>query len=597
MDRRWILNAICLACAFAGVSCNDDEKECDYSQRDYCSADATTINRCRSGKWMPTYCDTGTSCAYVEDKPTCVAFSPETSTCTPGAVKCHGDTIASKCVDSGSGLGTWRNEVCSPAAACKDGVCVADSTPKPDPADPSSIAKQKCTDDNKGVETTFADGSVSTKSCLELVGFEADCRVYSGGLVGCSMPEVCDDVFSETGTCHENELRRCDMRFLEPRPIVEDCAQFGKDTPHVCAVTSGKAACRATCSAPDPSSIVCKDAIASRCVVSTSGVNVVETGASLCIDERTQVSCNGDTVVTKTCGDGSACVDSLGICVTLCDEAHKDEAHCDSDGNLSICQAIGTIYGYAPVGKRECLDDILVSCAEADGVYAPKRTDCNRIEHTDGNTYFAHCQTEYQGMPDYDICVPAAEGEPCNGMTAEGACDGNTLSYCLVEDDVIQTKTCDTNSDGRTVCSVYADYADCRRPCTTSGAASCSFDKSTESYIVSLCAPSQSNAASLTLVDASAICLGDILYSCDANGKTTTTNCAANGGVCDATACVYPLCSANHPSQCTAADEILACQIDENGVIRGISKQSISCAPDGKCQTCQGGKVVESHNR
>ena len=77
------------------------------------------------------------------------------------------------------------------------------------------------------------------------------------------------------------------------------------------------------------------------------------------------------------------------------------------------------------------------------------------------------------------------------------------------------------------------------------------------------------------------------------SGKTTTTDCAANGGICDTTACVYPLCSANMAPQCTAANEIVACQVHDGGEVYGISKQSVTCAPNGKCQACKDGKIVD----
>lgn len=593
MDRRWILSCVCLASAFVGMSCHDDADECDYKQAAYCSADATTIHRCRSGKWTPTVCDTGTACAYIDDKPVCVKYAPDSATCNLGSTKCLSQTMAAKCIDLGNGKTAWRNEICASNAQCIDGACLVNLTPAPPPVASTSIVSQRCTPDNKSVVTTRADGTVTTTSCVELVGFDAQCQTYSGGLAGCAKPKACDETFSEAGTCFGNQLRRCDMRYIVPRPIVEDCSQNGVQPPQICAVTSGKAACRATCSAPDAAAVTCSQSLATRCVASASGENVVETGASLCVDAQTQVSCNGDEVVTKACGTGETCIASLGKCIELCDSANENEVKCSASGELSICQAMGSIYGYAPTGKRHCLGDTLIQCTTTDGVYAPKKTDCNNYVHTDGTTYYAHCQSDYQGMPDYDICVPAQEGEPCNGLTSEGKCDGNTLSYCLDEDDVVVTKDCSTNTSGMTTCSVYGNYADCRRSCTASGAAQCSYNSQTEAYIVSLCAPSQVDAKALTVIDATAICLGNVLYSCDASGKTTTTDCAANGGICDTTACVYPLCSANMAPQCTAANEIVACQVHDGGEVYGISKQSVTCAPNGKCQACKDGKIVD----
>ncbi len=584
MNSRWLWACLIGALALLCASCEDD-KNCDSNDADYCSVDAATKNVCRSGKWVTIYCDAGTACAYVGGKPQCIVATPAEEKCVAGEKRCAADGIAISCEDLTGGATAWRYEVCDALSACKDGVCASKITPEAE----NGIKSQQCAPDGKGVETVYADGTKKTQTCSELVGFDADCRTYSGGLVGCAMPQSCDEsVFSESGTCFGNILRACDTRYTVARPTSSDCAQLSQ----TCAVVSGKASCRDACAAPDPNDVKCDGYAASRCVADASGANVVESAESLCIGDDAQVSCAAGQAVQKTCGEGAKCIASIGQCIDLCAQSDLNAPKCDADGKLSICRAVGGIYGYVPVGKRECLGDTLITCQSADGAYSPKQTNCREYVHTDGKTYFAHCQSDYQGYGDYDVCVPAAEGESCGDMTADGVCAGSTLSYCLAEDDVIINKNCAGDSDGYTACSVYQGYADCRKPCRQEGAASCAYSSSSQSHYVQLCAPSEAAGGDLTVIEATSVCLGNTLYACDGSGKPTTADCAANGGVCDGTACAYPLCAADLQPKCTTKNELLSCQISETGEVLGLSLQTVSCSPDGTCRSCKDGKVV-----
>lgn len=587
INRRALPGLLIAVASLLCASCSSDD-ECDENDVAYCSGDAKSIRHCRQGKWTAIYCNEGSVCGYINGtQPDCFALqNAETAHCTPNDKKCAGSTIAMTCQDNGS----WRYDICDENASCQNGECKSAQTPVEPDKPNKGIAKRQCTDDAKGIETIDALGNKTTQSCLDMTGFETTCKTYAGGLVGCEAPKKCDDtVFTEAGTCHGNLLRTCDTRYIEPQAVSQDCS-FISD---ICATLHGKSQCFKECSAEnaDKSNISCDGNTATRCVSLDDGKAVTETAASLCLDEKTQATCDNGTLKTTTCDENASCLDETGTCVETCTQADLYATQCRSDGTLWICQPIGNGYGYVSVGTRECMDDTLVTCQKNSetGEYVTKSTNCLEYTHTDGKVYKAHCQKDYQyeGM---DVCVPIADGEPCNGLTNEGVCDGNTLRYCIEEDDIASVSNCSNNSDGYTVCSVFSSFADCRKPCSTKGSASCYVDTKTQTYAVSLCAPSQ-NSDTLTLIEGTALCLNNYLYSCAENGKTTVVDCSATGGICDTNACVYPACGPQQSPVCTAENALISCQIDETGTLLGTTLQSVACSPDGNCMQCINGEL------
>lgn len=572
--------AICLS-ACSGSGDEETSPESCVGYPNYCGNDGRTLYVCESGAaWTAQPCAVGEYCVYAEGSASCrpLGSTAEPSSCDVGVSECFSQSMARRC----NADGFWNYYVCDGLQTCQNGICEAVLTP--DAPEKGGIS-QVCGADGKSIETTTADGKTTTASCLSLVGYETSCRTFANGLVGCEQPTACGGAFSEEGACAGTRRMYCNTDFITPRPEIEDCAISDR----VCAVVADKAVCLSSCTASDDAAVSCTDDdLVSRCVTSEGGKNVTQSAPSLCIDENTSVTCAGGNTQTSSCADGESCLAQTGTCSKMCSKEQVGEGICDDSGNLFICRAVAERYAYVAVGRRECLDDTLVSCQKNDETqkYDIKSTNCLEYVHTDGTKYPSHCHNDYQ-YPDMDVCVPIAEGDPCGDITNAGRCDGNVLSYCIEVDNVLSTGACGSG----TICSVYADFADCRTSCSNMGFATCRMDSSGMGYVVSLCAPDQ-NDETLSLIDGTAVCMGDILYSCDENGKTTTVDCTANGGVCEVSACVYPACSIDQAPQCTHEGTILSCQINAQGKVLGTSVQSVSCTPDGACSRCENGVVV-----
>ena len=572
--------AICLS-ACSGSGNEETSSESCVGYPNYCGNDGRTLYVCESGtEWTEQSCAVGEYCVYAEGSASCrpLGSTAEPVSCDVGVSECFSASIARRCNDDG----VWNYYVCDGEQTCQNGVCEDGLTP----AEPEkSGISQVCGADGKSIETTTADGKKTTASCLSLVGYETSCRTFANGLVGCEQPTSCGGAFSEAGSCAGSRRMYCNTDYITPKPETEDCAVVGK----VCAVVADHAVCLPTCSTPDNAAVSCTaDGLVSRCVASEDGKNVTEAAQSLCIDEKTSVTCADGQTQTSSCAADESCLAQTGTCSQLCSKEQVDEGICDDSGNLFICRAVADRYAYVAVGRRECLSDTLVSCQKNTDTekYEVKSTNCLEYVHTDGTKYPSHCHNDYQ-YPDMDVCVPIEEGEPCGDVTNDGRCDGNVLSYCIEVDNVLSTGSCGSG----TLCSVYADFADCRTSCSSRGYATCSVDSSGTGYVVSLCAPDQNNEA-LSLVEGTAVCMDNILYSCDESGKATTVDCTANGGVCEVSSCVYPACSVEQTPQCTNDGAVLSCQIDAQGKVLGTSVQSVSCTPDGVCSRCENGAVV-----
>ncbi len=571
-----ILLVGCLNCA-----CSDDE-ECTHRDMAICTEDGLGVKYCLNGKWHISDCATGTSCVSVDDMVQCFDISgfDTMPDCQPGMRNCVG-AVVQICTDERQ----WRYEMCPTGQSCQNGQCSGGVNPQPVDPQPKTyhgIASRECGEDGKSIVTTNADDTKTTASCLELVGFDTQCETYANGHVGCAMPENCNEIFSEAGTCQENRLFGCDTRFINPRPYEMDCAAVGAS----CVVHAGKASCMELCKEVSDFACVSEgDAEQVWKCTSISEQNVRISGNSLCKDDSTMVACLNGEVQETACGEGAVCLESTGLCAQTCTESELGARICSDSGQLLECQAISDGFAYLSLGNRHCDDDMLYQCEkQQDEHYQLKSVDCANYDK-DGTVIHGKCFSDYQGIPDADLCIGGAEGEPCGDLTSDGRCDGNTLEYCDELYEIASSSDC-----GDAVCSVYTGYADCRSSCDASGAASCTYVESYAQYVLSLCAPDDVNGT-LTRIDGTGICLGDILYTCDAQGQTQTTNCALNGGICDTNSCVYPACSLNAQPTCFADNAILACSIDHDGTVIGSTLETMVCS-DGKCQVCRDGELV-----
>ena len=144
------------------------------------------------------------------------------------------------------------------------------------------------------------------------------------------------------------------------------------------------------------------------------------------------------------------------------------------------------------------------------------------------------------------------------------------LIYCDMTYHLASSVDCTKDQDGFDTCSIYEGYADCRKKCTKSGKAECFYDASYEGYLLTLCAPDDKTGG-LVEIGGASVCLGDMLYTCDASGKSVITDCAASGGRCDVDACVYPACRLSDEAVCLAGGGGLACVVREDGSAAGTA--------------------------
>ena len=572
-----ILLVGCLNCA-----CSDDE-ECTHRDMAVCTEDGQGVKYCLNGKWHISECVSGTSCVSVDDMVQCFDISgfDALPNCQPGMQNCVG-AVVQICTDEGK----WRYEMCPSGQSCQNGQCSGTVNPQPgDPNPPKTyhgIATRECGEDGKSIVTTNADGSQSSALCLDLVGFDTQCEAYSNGHVGCAMPDSCNELFSEAGTCMGSRLFGCDTRYIKPRPYEMDCAAMGG----TCSVYGGVAECRESCDEVSDFSCTASgdDELVQKCEA-ISGQNVRISGMTLCKDDATVLSCENGQIQERGCSEGAKCFEAFNQCVMICTEEQVGDRICSDSGEVIECQPIASGYAYLSHGMRHCDGDMLYRCEkQEDESYLLKSADCANYDK-DGTIIHGKCISDYQGYPDVDMCIGGVEGDPCGDLTAEGRCNGNTLEYCDEDYEVAVQSEC-TGS----VCSVYAGYADCRAECDASGNAACTYVEDYEQYILSLCVPDDDNGT-LTRVDGTSICLGDVLYECDAQGETKTTNCAINGGRCDSNACVYPACALDARYACFADNAILACSVDETGLVTGSTLETMVCS-GGACQVCQDGELA-----
>lgn len=580
--RKYLLSFVCLCCVFTACSSED---ECSLRDMAHCSADGQSIMVCRSGTWtnMAT-CDTEHVCGYMDGAVQCL--KNETARCT-GEVTCSGNVLQ-KCGEDG----LWHYETCPVGTECQNNAC----TPVFDPGQTSDpdiygIVRRQCSADKKSIETVDTLGNVTSRTCMTEVGFDTECETFSNGHVGCVLPQTCTADFPVSGRCADSLLMYCDERFITPKPAIDDCSALGR----VCAAVGGNAACLEICQTPDE--LLCRShdgvSFVSKCV-NVGSQNVYHEALSVCENDLTSVTCSADEIIRTPCGDGEKCLDSQNRCVEICTPSDAGAIKCSASGEVVECSQVLEGYAYVSLGRRHCDGDVNISCVqdEETGVYSENRINCAEYQNDDGSITVGKCILAYGYYDDMDVCVADEGGVPCGDLDDAGTCEGSVLKYCSTQFDSAVSSDCANNAYGYTNCSVYEGYADCRASCSKSGTAKCTYNASTESYALSLCAPDDITGKNVEIYGES-ICLGDILYSCDDTGKAVTTDCALNGGRCDANACVYPTCSNSEPV-CLADDLMISCEVLSSGTILGSAMQTMTCRPDGTCHVCQNGKVVTS---
>ncbi len=554
----------CALLALSVAACDDkSDKLCDENAT-ACNADGTSLLTCKTGEWIETACESK-ACVFSTQGAICLDKS-KTEFCTPNESGCTEAGLVKKC---GADL-RWHYTVCDAGMTCKNGSCVEGEGPNISVDD----AERTCSADGRGIDYKTESGIV-TRSCFEETGIDSMCVTYSNGLVGCSKPAACTDVFSEAGTCIGNRLAYCDLRYTNERPELVDCLSLGK----VCATIDGKANCHDICEANEPEFSCTKsdDIEYVKHCAKVDGSPLRDVQMSLC-DGNTAVTCSNGSIKRTTCPSGSQCVASLGTCVATCSESKKDDAVCDANNNLSLCQKTPEgVWAYVPVGGRECVGNTLNRCENG----AVKTMDCVHQEYRqdDGTLYSDHgrCVKDMQFYADYDICYPVLDGEPCGDLTDQGVCNGNILSYCDADDHYKVDNDCSKNKYGLTSCTSYKGYSDCREPCTQVGEASCEYQDNGDGTGIStllLCVPDENDASKLTVLIASHGCIGNTSYSCD---KTTVikTDCASNGGVCGNLSCEYPMCTISSSETC---ENNLMCSIKNTDDILGHIEGMVNCS-------------------
>ena len=584
MKNRHICAALMIMGMVAG--CGERDSVCDSSvDQPKCGINGHIRWTCVDNEWQSDPCGDGTLCVYTQDGPSCEADQAVEVTCgNPGAKYCTAGGFMQICQNDGS----WKFRACGKDQKCQAGECVDTGVKPVEPLE--GILRQQCSRDGKSIETVDSDGKVTSQDCKTLVGFETQCQTYQSGHVGCKLPDVCDDVFSENGTCIGDDiLLACNTDYLIGQPFMQSCRSQGG----VCRTNRGKSSCMKRCDTPDNAVISCSRhndvEVAERCI-SIGTDHVTETAVALCLDDHTSVSCVDGETVEHSCAADETCLPSLGICTKSCESSQADQVICDSGGDMYQCQAVSGQFVYVSVGKRHCLNDVLVSCFDSgSGNYEVKETDCRTYVHN-GELLECSCQTDYQ-YPDMDVCVPVVHGDPCNGELNSGHCEENELVYCVEEDDALVRSDCSRDLDGYVSCSEYAGFADCRKPCRTPGNATCSVSPDGTSYYVYLCTPDDKDGT-LTLVEGDSICFENTLYQCDTTGNTVRTDCSLNGGACEINRCVYPACPQTDAPLCFSDNAIISCQMDSDGMMLGVSMQSVSCDSNGNCMKCENGVVT-----
>ena len=572
VNKRWERKSCAEACVYteSGAVCDKSSETAECQPGDkYCTANGLLAECGSDSKWAYSVCAGGCKDAK------CAV--PETE-CTPGEKQCTEDGRLAECGSDSK----WAYSEC--ANGCKDGQCTTPE-PKPEPQK-EAIADRRCSSDKKAIELLNAAGKVvETLPCTQ-TGFETECRSYSNGHVGCAMPEACTGAF-EKGKCHGDTWLGCNTDLIVPQPYAQDCTKLDS----VCADGELFGGCYKTCTNTKASFRCTKDGLVSRCV--QAGEQKIQAEATaVCKSETVSVSCSNGKTVETTCGSGAKCLESLGVCSDLCSASEVNSLKCSESGEMHVCQAVREGYAYVSAGRRHCLGDILNTCVDNNGTYSVKQTDCANYVDDKGTTIKARCVSDYGYYTDYDVCMPVVEGAPCENITDSGVCVGTKLRYCHTDYNILMEGDCAQSQDGFTRCSVVSEFADCRKPCSKSGEASCALGSDGETYVLSLCME-QDNGGNLTVVNGTTVCSGNTLYACSQTGTVEIENCEASGGVCDKNRCIYPACAAN-TVQCLADNAVIACDTKSDGMIKGEALQSMFCDENGTCISCKDGNVVKT---
>ncbi len=572
---------ICLGCLIV-AGCGETSKtvykcsaEADAAR---CSADKE-ITFCRNGEWVVEKC--AQACLYTQSGAICDNSSVQPA-CRAGESKCTSGGFMAECKSNGE----WQYKACP--GGCVDDVC-DEGKPQPQPPEPG--VARRCSSDKLSIEILDDKGQVSaTRTCLQETGFASSCRKYSNGHVGCAMPDSCTGDF-ENGKCVGNIYLGCYKQTSSAFPYARSCAEVDM----VCVADANLSGCYETCDDTN-AAIACTDDgyYVSKCV-EAAGKKVFVEAAAFCKDDSTSVTCSGGQTVEKPCYLGSKCLDSLGICVKLCTAADAGKLECGADGTLYECRNTDDGYTYVSLGTRECMGDILNICGkdEEHGGYKLTKTDCSTktSEDLSGKTISYQCVNGYMGSQDFDLCAPINEGVPCGNVSENGVCIGSTLRYCDAADHILMEGDCKNSKDGFTSCTVVENFADCRKPCTAEGQAMCSI-LGGDTPMVSLCF-ADDRGGNLSLVDGTAVCADNKLYTCNLEGQLSIENCGAFGGVCENGRCLYPACRADLTPECLPDDAMISCLIDSDGLINGEAVQSMFCDRNGKCRRCEEGRVVD----
>lgn len=490
-------------------------------------------------------CEEGTECG--EDKPD----DGKVPSCEEGTVMCSADGKARMICENK----TWRRE------ACPSGFCYLSTSGYQCMAQDETVIARRCDASRRGIVMTTRTGEI-TRSCLEETGVDTACVEYAGGLVGCAMPKTCSAPFTENGTCLGNRLAFCDLTYIEEQPAMIDCAALGK----VCASENGKADCHAPCKSDEDDAWRCSEDGTMRHCVEKDGIRVGITASGACKDATKAYVCHEGRLEETACASDYACIPSLGGCAKTCAKAEENKVACSEDGRMTQCQqTYEGNWAYVPVGTKECVENILYACSG--GVV--RETNCHDLafhDQSSGELISEHgqCSSDYNYIPDFDVCTPLYEGTPCGKVPNEGACNANQLSYCNLVTNLLDHEDCSLDEKD-TLCTVYKGYADCREPCKKEGEASCVVMEYAEDgspmTLLHICVKDETNSSKLSWLEASAACVGDNLYTCQGL-EVVKTDCTLDGGSCGVVSCEYPLCSVASSEDCVSEQR---CRTDDSG--------------------------------
>ncbi|MFA5625607.1 MAG: hypothetical protein WC966_11225 [Bradymonadales bacterium] len=528
-----------------GRKCEEGCSEGGYVME--CVGDEQRMRRCaaglvcREGECVEQSCLSGKACTDNED---CVEYR-----CVMRVPEC------------------LSNEDCPENYDCIDAKCE-------EKQEREYIIRTTCTADGKGLVHHYENTTLS-RSCLEHTGLDTKCRVFDNDNAGCEMPISCGDTVSEAGTCiDENTVNFCVPEFN--RSIILDCRALGMR----CAEIRGRASCVQTCSQLTgvASCRMAENAYLADLCVSTPLGNIVDTRSSHCRGDKQEQFCSQLTLSTRDCPADELCNEELGHCTKAC----------ENEGKYSCVGAVlrrcefwkGSLF-WIKQKPRLCNDEWLVYCSGE----VLREVDCANYPK-DGEIVHGYCDDIAGGA----ICYGEPRGEPCGeDYTKEGLCDGSVLKFCNTRGAQIDLD-CAKLKDGRTKCSSFDNYKDCRVPCTKEGSASCFKDDNTGNQIVNLC--TKDDSGSLVQIQNNALCFGSELLSCDEKGKIVKNDCSHTGGDCKIFECVYPNCEKDAP-YCTGerGDVLKQCKVLEDGYVVGSTLSTPVCGQEGVAQACYQGTL------